>query len=394
MRRCKSIEGGFSNREKGGKREKERARVDGRGKPQTPGMSSDDGMHYTKLSEERIDHFINNYMVTTQLDPESDSAYWPDIYEKIGYLPIFAAPWAAYILPYNMTLLAEVRSSPYEFTPGGNIEEFDDNSCIGVPSRYEFLRMREPNHDMTSDDYKQRDPYRFHTFSITDRVFDMVDSDCFDLRFHGAGNSGNAKVAWMETGVTHPVPDRVSREFLQDVAQSVALDSKIGSMFTGGRYDRWINRFIREAVLRELVRAYVRKFDYVRGDHGIRDLRTWAEEQPSRTRDELDGIAEAKVVKLLRETPWWFLWATFVGYASIIRFPENRERLRNRVPTFDPAVWPLPNEEDLSGPMKSDYLDGPPASPAPAPAPPPAPTPPSAPPTTKVYRLNRKRAVF
>ena len=275
-------------------------------KAANPDMSSDDGMHYTTLSETRRELFINNYMVTTELDPESGSAYWPDIYEKIGYLPIFAAPWNMYILPYNMTLIADVRSSRYQFTSGGNIKEFA-NTCIDVPGRYEFLRSREPNHELTNDQYGQSDQYRFHTFSISDRTFEPSDSDCFDLRFHGAGSSGNVKVAWMETTKTHPVPDRVSREFLQDVAQSVALESRIGSMFTGGRYDRWINRFIREAVLRELVRAYVRKFDYVRGDHGIRDLRTWADEQPSRTRDELDGISEANVFKLLRETPWWFL---------------------------------------------------------------------------------------
>ena len=356
-------------------------------------MDSYDGVHYTNLSEERRDHFINNYMVTAQLDPESDSAYWPDIYEKIGYWPIFAATWEMYILPYNMTLVADVRSSLYEFTPGDDVKKFGE-SCIDVPSRYEFLRIREPNHVMTAEDYKHLDQYRFRTFSISDRTFEPSDSDCFDLRFHSVAGSGMVKVAWMEAGAIHPVPDKVSREFLQDVAQSVKSDSTMRQKLTNDEYAKVINGAIRDAVLRELVRAYVRKFDYVRGDHGIRDLRKWADEQPSRTRDELNSISEANAFKLIRDTPWWFLWATFVGYASIIRFPENRERLRNRVPTSDPSVWPLPDEKALEGPTKSDYLDDPPTSPAPAPTLPSAPAPASAPPTTKVYRLNRKRAVF
>ena len=352
-------------------------------------MESYDDVHYTNLSEERRKDFINKYMVTTQLDPESASVHWPDIYEKIGYVPIIAATWDMHILPNNMTLIPDVRSSLYEFTPGANIEEFS-RTCIDVPSRYEFVRIREPHHEMTNDEYKHLDQYRFRTFSITDRAFERVDGDCFDLRFHSAGKPGYVKVAWMEADAIHPVPDRVSREFLQDVAQSVRFDSTLRHTWTDGRYATWTNRFIRKAVLRELVRAYVRKFDYVRGDHSIRDLQKWAEDQPSRTNDELEAISEANVFKLIRGTPWWFLWATFVGYASIIRFPENRERLRKRIPTADPAVWPLPDEEKLKPPIKSDYPIDRPTAPAPAPAP--ASAPPA--PTTKVYRLNRKRAAF
>ena len=54
-------------------------------------MDSSDDYRYTELSEERRAEFINKYMVTTESDLESDSVYWPDICEKIGYLPIFAA---------------------------------------------------------------------------------------------------------------------------------------------------------------------------------------------------------------------------------------------------------------------------------------------------------------
>lgn len=364
-------------------------------------MPQDENGNYTDLSEERKEHFWNYFTITSPIDPETHLEAWPDTVFKQKYMPIFPLPSFTNIVkeePMNLTVYT--RSSLFSWQNRLSMHSWDldqfSKECGLMPINYKDFVF--PPGEITDDVEKKYRALRetILVFHITDRGFERGsrNGDCFDLKFFNSVNGQTATHAQVWNGDKVRVPDLVTRDFLNDVARYVEREENMWDNLPNEEYWKWHNSFVRDAVLRELLHASVRKFRYMNDLGELEPLLEWVHERGASDAGA-DAKAQANAFVLLRKTAWWFLWATFVGYASIIRFPENRQRMRTRLPKLIPAVWPLPFEHFLSGQHKSDDPIAPPSDPTPDPAPAPDPPPTSAPPApAKVYRLNRMRAAF
>jgi len=357
-------------------------------------MARNENGEYTELSTRRKYSFTDLYMVTQPVDPEDEVENWPNTVKKHTYLPIFPLPERMDILTNEMSIVMRVYSSFEEYT--GDYRKYTEfeGQCMSVSGALNYLEHPDIIDEQTKNRYKGLTNI-FSNMSITDRGFQRGSKfgDCFDVNFYNSTRPATITDAMFGTGDVTRVPDVVTREFLVDVVNYVAKEAYVKPHVSNKAYVEWHNNYIRRAVCQELVRAFVRRFRYISRFTELQELSEWANEQPSRSADEIWSKAETSAFGLLRKAPWWFLWAVFVGYASVIRFPENREKLRTRLSLLDPPVWPLPAEGDLVGPHKADDPVEP-TLPAADPDPPPAAAPASAPLANKVYRDKRKRALF
>ena len=351
---------------------------------------------YTERFEARKRAFTDQYMVTKPVDPERRLEHWPKSAEKRTYLSIFALPMRQSIINNDMHLTMTVVSSFDEYRSDRLDYESFERATFPVTAALNILERPDEITLEAEERYKKNTTRGFAIFSLTDRGYERgrIFGDCFDLNFYDNHSSGYVSHGMFGDGALAQVPDMVTREFLVDVARYVQVEARVKKETSSEEeYVNFHNTYIRRAVLQELVRAFVRKFRYVDRYTGLEGLSEWAREQPTRSSKEVELEAERSAFGLLRKSPWWFLWALFVGYASVIRFPENRETMRGRLPKLDPPVWPLPAEGELSGAHKA--VD--PVEPTTTPSPPsPQPAPVSAPlgARDKVYRENRKRAKF
>lgn len=383
-------------------------------------MPRDENGNYTSLSEERKEHFWTYFTYTSPIDPETHLETWPETIYKQKYMPIFVLPSFLNIVgeePMNLTVYARTSFETWKPDPENEARHYEAfaTKCGLMAINYNDFVF--PPNGIT-DEMKSKYLQLKETvlvFHITDRGFERgsPNGDCFDLKFFGSVTGQAVTHARVWNGNRVRVPDLVTRDFLNDVARYVKREEDMRDNLFGAEFLKWHNSFIRDAVLRELMRASFRKFRYMNNLDGLESLREWARENGA-SDAEVEAKAEANAWLLLRKTAWWFLWATFVGYASIIRFPENRQRMRTRLPSSSPSVWPLPLEHLLAGQHKSDDPIAPPPTPSrwyvikkhfkeyfkvkaivnfwreetqkrggiapPTPA--------------KVYRLNRKRAAF
>ena len=383
-------------------------------------MPRDENGNYTDLDEGRKHHFWHYHTITSPTDPETHLEAWPETVFKQKYMPIFVLPTFTNIVGKEpMNLSVYVRSSLYTWETQRNEKGWDSDefakNCVMVPLNYKnFVFPPGEKSDETQKQYLQLRE-SFFVFHITDRGFERgsANGDCFDIKFFSSVTGQHETHARVWNGDKVRVPDLVTRDFLENVVRYVAKEKEARDNLPDAEFLKWHNSTIRDAVLRELMLASFRKFRYMNDLSELESLREWVRENGANHAD-VEAKAEANAFLLLRKTAWWFLWATFVGYASIIRFPENRQRMRTRLQSLSPPVWPLPLELLLTGRHRTDD----PIAPLPTPthwyvikkhfnehfkakaivnfwsketqkwgvSAPPA--------RAKVYRLNRMRAVF
>jgi hypothetical protein len=391
---------------------------------------------YVELCKERQEYFTLATMDTKPLNPEAAVAHWPDDVERQTYFPIFVNPWKLGISNNEMSIMMRTHScfdtfenivrnaDLSEASFEQKMEEFTKN-LVNISADFANFKVPATLDDQFKEYYKKS--YGFHMFSITDKAFDRPSrtDDCFDLKFWNLQENSSHEITrtWIDSTPNRRfrrTPTMVTREFLKDAAKFVEHEQVRKTTMTPGDWKAWAETFTTYAVLRELVRAAVRDFKYMSDvgkneGNGLDLFREWvasdASEHPRggmfADAADIHNKANMYAYELLREVPWWYLYAAFVGYAHHIRFPEHRHALRTRLSTSSPPVWPLPDETRLTGFYKANPR-APVAAPAPvpvstppAPAPvstPPAPAPVSTPPTQKLYRKSNgkdnRRATF
>jgi hypothetical protein len=249
-------------------------------------MPQDENGNYTDLSEERKEHFWNYFTITSPIDPETHLEAWPDTVFKQKYMPIFPLPSFTNIVkeePMNLTVYT--RSSLFSWQNRLSMHSWDldqfSKECGLMPINYKDFVF--PPGEITDDVEKKYRALRetILVFHITDRGFERGsrNGDCFDLKFFNSVNGQTATHAQVWNGDKVRVPDLVTRDFLNDVARYVEREENMWDNLPNEEYWKWHNSFVRDAVLRELLHASVRKFRYMNDLGELEPLLEWVHER-------------------------------------------------------------------------------------------------------------------